>query len=354
MKKRKYISALSLATLLLGMASCTSDDVQDMTEKTASLELRTDIAPTRAIIEGTQFTEGDSIDLVMQGTANNVSSCRARLEKGQWVLDREVLLNKNRVGICGITVKSDLKNTSLYDWNGSIVPTETGNQTDILVGTQILDKYAVNSNNPYAYLQFRHLLARVSFDIKQVGGNGHLTRLSLVNIEKGTAIGTRLETGYVTEYANSGISQLASCGLLAGQDYTSAEADKQAAYDAAVMAELQSRMNQYAFNMRVGSDPLVMPTDLKLSEEIATVDLLAIPTVIDTKNRVGLQLVIDGKTYQVEIPAATWNGNYRYRYPVTIDLTSDKLAPLTIGSATIDAWGGAKALPGVEQTVNMD
>ena len=79
MNTKVYIYALSLATVLQGMASCATDEVQDVTEKTSSLELRTEIAETRAIIEGTQFSENDVIQLVLQDDQIGRASCRERV-----------------------------------------------------------------------------------------------------------------------------------------------------------------------------------------------------------------------------------------------------------------------------------
>lgn len=344
MNTKVYIYALSLATVLLGMASCANDEVQDVTEKTSSLELRTEIAETRAIIEGTQFSENDVIQLVLQGTANNVSSCTATLKDGQWVLDREVLLNKNRIGIGGF-----------FNVASSIAPNEKGDQTDILVGMQVLqDGMAVNVDNPHAYIQFQHLLSRVSFDIQQVNGTGHLSQLALVNLEKGSAIGTNLNFDYLADFGYSAISQISQMGLLAGRSYSPTEKLNQINEYDKMMATLLTEMSTRAHYMREGNSPLVMPTNVQLVEAPTTVSLLAIPTTINSYSRVALQLTIDGKTYQVEIPAVQWNGNYHYRYPVVIDLSHDKLVPITIGNYSIEGWGAATSLSGVEQTVPMD
>jgi hypothetical protein len=73
---------------------------------------------------------------------------------------------------------------------------------------------------------------------------------------------------------------------------------------------------------------------------------------------VQLQVVLEvnevDKVYAIEIPEIVWNSNKHYKYPVSIDLSSDKLVPLSIGDVSIEKWGTPTTLDGKVIDTYMD
>ena len=343
---KRYISIFGLATMLLGLMSCSSDEGTDNTTAgTAALQLNTEIATTRSIIEGTTFTNGDVVKLFLSGAYNGVNEATATYVDGKWQISPAVVMNNQSLGIGGLANMVE-----------SIAPDANGDQKDILVGAPVLaDGYALNAANSVANMRFYHALSRVTFQLTQSNGNGHLTQVSLVNLANGKAIGTQLQTGYVNEVAMVAANNFAKEGLTKGSNPTTAQLSSAIAAAQKTLESIPSDLGYYlrTYNHTTAAN-LVMPTDIKLSETTTAVSLLAIPTTISSSARVALELVIDGGIYQVELPSVTWNSGYNYIYPVSIDVSQDYPSPLTLGSSTIEKWGSTTSLDGTTVNTLMD
>jgi hypothetical protein len=303
---------MSLATALLGLASCSQDEGTDNTASTADLQLTAEISTTRGIIERTQFTTGDSVNLFVAGAVNSgMLQATAINDGGSWVINPTVKLTAQRIGLVGLMNVPDT-----IEWGkSSIAPDAKGDQPDILVG--VPGSQTINAYNPRANLTFYHLLSRVSFNIKQLNGTDALTRVELANVGDGKAIGTEISSVALVENAWSYAFRTEE-GNSAGID----------AYFAGILSCVAP----------LDSNPLTLNTLLQLSEKEQTISLLVLPTTIDSNNRAVLRLTINDAVYSVELPYITWRNNVNYQYPITIDLSRDDEQAVTIGTASIDKW----------------
>ena len=312
MKMKRYIIAMSLATALLGLVSCSQEEGTGNTAATADLQLTAEISTTRGIIERTQFTKGDSVQLFVIGAANSgMLQPTAINDGGSWVINPTVKLTAQRIGLVGLMNVPDT-----IEWGkSSIAPDAKGDQPDILVG--VPGSQTINAANPRANLTFYHLLSRVSFNIKQLNGTDALTRVELANVGDGKAIG-------------SDISSISLIENAWGYAYAAREG-----YSSDITAAFDNILSTTNYK---NGNPLTLNTWLQLSEKEQTFSLLVLPTTIDSNNRAVLRLTINDAVYSVELPYTTWRNNVNYQYPVTIDLSRDDEQAVTIGTATIDKW----------------
>lgn len=348
-KMRKNTIKISLATMLLGLLSCSSEGNVDIIDNNEVLRINTNIAPTRSIIEGTQFSEGDKVQLSISGSANNIYNAEATLSENSWVISPKVVLGRQRAGVSGIANLTE-----------TIAPDETGNQNDILFGVSTLsDGYAVNWQNPVANMQFYHLLSRVTFELRQANGSNRLKQVSLVNVEKGRAISVLVPTYTIRSYAEKISSDISQIGLIVGKEYTTDEKTKaQEEYDVYVTSMLGQIEGSLMPSYYGNPSSLTKKVDEQLSESPLSVSLLVLPTIISSYEHVQLQVVLEvnevDKIYAIEIPEIVWNSNKHYKYPVSIDLSSDKLVPLSIGDVSIEMWGTPTTLDGKVIDTYMD
>lgn len=327
MKMKRYTIMMSLATALLGLVSCSSEEGSDNMAKTADLQLTTDISTTRSIIEATSFSAGSMVELFVSGAANNTEHAWAEFNAtGIWNISPTVKLSGNHAGVIGLANLKD----------GDITPDASGEQMDILIGIpNLTDGTFINAANPKVPMTFHHALARISFNLKQANGSEQLTSLSLKNIDKGSAISVKYDSTTVTTYAKEMATVIANNGL-----YSS------------LWSYIQEAMLSYLSNNRQPATLTINKT-VTLSEDTQTIDLLVIPTSINSSNRVALELTIGDNTYSIELPYTTWNSNYRYVYPVNIDTSKDMPVSIKIGETTIQQWTGNDSQD-IENTWNMD
>lgn len=339
---KKYSVILLAAALLSGIWSCSSEEkVDNATSK--ALQLNTSISMTRSIIEGTNFSDSDKVELHIAGAANYITNSAAELTEGKWKLLPLPLLSYQRAGVGGY---ANLTN--------SITPDQEGDQNDILLGyTTLPDGFSINWDNPIANMNFIHVLTQLTFHFKQSNGSGHLTQIALVNTNYSNAITTNVPTSLIKNAADLFAYTATKYGLLAGKSYSEEEkGNAKTNYDnkiASLIADFESEIESSY------KEPasLVKNVDIQLTEEPVTVSLLAIPTSFYANN-VQLQLVIDDKTYALMFPETTWKGNQQYSYPVNIDLSSDRLIPIDFGTVTIESWGVSTQLEGTEIPTFMD
>ena len=140
MKMKRYTIMMSLATMLLGLVSCSSDEGTDNMNGTADLQLTTEISTTRSIIEGTTFNVGDNVELFINSAANNISYAWAEYNAaGFWSISPTVKLSGANVGLIGLANLKD----------ADITPDDNGEQRDILIGIPNLkDGTIINAANP--------------------------------------------------------------------------------------------------------------------------------------------------------------------------------------------------------------
>lgn len=329
MKIKRYTIIMSLATVLLGLVSCTQDESTDNIAGTADLQLSTEIATTRSIIEGSAFSNGDRVELYVSSAANGISYVQAVNDDGKWIIAPKVELNSQSVGVVGI---------ANYPYNNDISPDSIGNQQDFLIGLpdHISNGTSINAANPEVHMTFHHALARVSFLLKQSNGSDKLTRLSLVNVGSGSAISTRCDSSMITNAAWQLVMSMAS-----NRQYSS------------LWSSCQKYMLEYLTKNRQAATMTLNKT-ITLSEKEQTIDLLVFPTSINSSNKVSLELAIGGNVYKVEMPTVTWSANVRYVYPVNIDVTKDYEQRVSIGNATIEKWGAQKSLDEITVPTTMD
>ena len=334
---KNYKSFMLAAVILPGIISCSSDEkAGDAAEESRSLLLNTNISQTRGIIDNTNFSDGDQVSLYVTGAVNNVTKTEAILSEGKWQLSPTPLLGFQRAGVGGYANLTE-----------DISPNTQGDQNDILLGVSTLnDGLSINWDNPIANMQFFHVLSKVSFQLKQHNGKGHLTKIALVNVGSGNAISTEIPVKMVTSAVEKASIIASKNGLLKANNNSEEEKTKaKAAYD----QELNSLMEEvyqdiYSYNKT--AHDLIMPVDIQLSEESAAISLLAIPTSFGAYygNQVQLQLVIDDKTYSINFPETVWQYNTQYTYPIDIDLSSDRLIQISFGTLRIEKWGTSTVL----------
>ena len=311
MKMKRYTIMMSLATVLLGLMSCSSEEGNGNMTATADLQLTTEISTTRSIIEGETFSYGDVVQLYVSGEAEGKNFAWAYNDAGKWIIDPTIKLNNNHVGVVGVA--------NLL--NRDITPDEKGDQSDILLGLPTLaDNTYITAANPVVPMKFHHVLARVSFQLKQTGGSDQLTRLSLKNIDNGNAITVQCDSMKVVEAA-----RWASEYMIGNPNYSQ------------LWKAFEERILSYLYTNRIPAD-LTLNKTVTLSEETQTIDLLVIPTSINSYNRVALELTIGGNAYSIELPYTSWNSNVRYVYPVNIDTSKDMPVSINIDKTTIERW----------------
>ena len=327
MKMKRYTIMMSLATALLGLVSCSSEEGSDNMAKTADLQLTTDISTTRSIIAATSFSAGSMVELFVSGAANNINYAWAEYNAaGFWSINPTVKLSGANVGLIGLANLKD----------ADITPDENGDQCDILIGTPNLAKGAfINAAYPKVPMTFHHALARISFVLKQQNGSEQLTCISLKNIEKGSAISVKCDSTKLADIAKEMAYVIAH------------NEDNTHIWD----SFLESMLSMIYANREAAT--LTLKKTITLSEDSQTIDLLVVPTSINSYNRVTLELTIGGNVYSVELPYTTWSSNSRYVYPVTIDTSKDMPVAISVGSSTILDWSN-NGEGNIENTWNMD
>src|SRR5574344_340877 len=290
------IKHINIATLLFSLAlfaSCSSEIAESVSSQGSVLQVKTDIANTRAIITGTTFSKGDSIGVCVLNAAGNLYTANslnmpATYDGTQWKFESPLKLTTDAATVFAYyPYRSGVSSSLTVD----ITPNATTGQPDFLYAKPTS---AVNADNPVATLHFNHLLSRITFQIAKSSadtGTGALTSISLGNSTDATVIATQgtadIKTFTIVPTANTA-------------------------------AKIKQTVNN------------------TLSTTAVNIDLLVIPTTIN--NNAELTLVIDGKEYTVKIPSITWTAGKQYTYPVTVNRTSSTTVSLSIDQPDINPW----------------
>lgn len=340
-----FFSLLAVA-FAAAVSSCSTElDEQSIVSGLRPLTIKTSIVEAQEvkgrapIHTGKEFMAGDRIEFfgsnIYTADGNAINSFHAVMQdNGQWKFSPEVMVGPEPAGISAYTLAGP---NDVVDMIGLGLPEMP---------------YALYNGNPEVNFYFRHTKAMVSFDIRQVEGSGVLTSAQLVNFGEQHIVGSFCDD--LEYYAKAILAEISTVCPGVSKDETDgskiAEAD----------AELESIQGSYEksyYDLCIPDWRYYSPdpdrTDVVyiksyLTGEPLRVSFLNIPTELDGKEgRAALQFVIDDKTYQVEIPATEWVGGKHYIYPVKVDLSQPADKVLTISDATIEGWGEATDLPGV-------
>ena len=158
----------------------------------------------------------------------------------------------------------------------------------------------LNNESPNAHIEMKHVMAKVSFEIKKDAAYKEV---------------------FVVNYANLRNNYN-------GGDYNAIKFD---AFFNLLTGELSEG------NIGYGHDGLFI-NDIELaidSEKSNTIDFFAIPTSFD-ENQAVLQLIPNGswdKVFESPLGKATWESGKHYTYPVTVTATG-----LVIGDVRVEEW----------------
>lgn len=342
----KLFFSLLAAAFAAAVSSCTAElEEQSIVSGLRPLSITTSIVEAQEvkgrapIHTGKEFKAGDRIEFfgtnIYTADGNAINSFHAVMQdNGQWKFSPEVMVGPEPAGISAYTLAGP---NDVVDMIGVGFPKEY---------------YALYNGNPEVNFYFRHTKALVSFDIRQVEGSGGLISAQLVDLGELHIVGS-----FCNYLENKAIETMASISTVCpGVSKNETDGSKIAEADAEYAAIVAHCEELYCGlcipNWRYYSpDPDrtdVVYIKSYLTGEPLRVSFLNIPTELDGKEgRAALQLVIEDKTYQVEIPATEWVGGKHYIYPVKVDLSQPADKVLTISDATIEGWGEATDLPGV-------
>lgn len=342
----KLFFSLLAAAFAAAVSSCTAElEEQSIVSGLRPLSITTSIVEAQEvkgrapIHTGKEFKAGDRIEFfgsnIYTADGNAINSFHAVMQdNGQWTFSPEVMVGPEPAGISAYTLAGP---NDVVDMVSVGYPKEY---------------YALYNGNPEVNFYFRHTKALVSFDIIQEGWeSGVLTSAQLVDLGELHIVGSfcdGLEKN--AKYFLTNIST-ACPGVSKNETDDSKIEEAKAEYAEILAFDEKSYYDLCIPNWRYsldsnGSDVVNMKSHL-IGEPLR-VSFLNIPIEVDGKEgRAALQLVIDDKTYQVEIPATEWVGGKHYIYPVKVDLSQPADKVLSISDATIEGWGEATDLPGV-------
>lgn len=341
----KLFFSLLAAAFAAAVSSCTTElEEQSFVSGLRPLSITTSIVEAQEvkgrapIHTGKEFKAGDRIEFfgtnIYTADGNAINSFHAVMQdNGQWTFSPEVMVGPEPAGISAYTLAG---------------PNDV---VDMISVGYPKEYYALYNGNPEVNFYFRHTKALVSFDIHQVEGSGVLTSAQLVDLGEQHIVGSfcdGLEKN--AKYFLTNIST--ACPGVSKNETDDSKLEEAKAEYAAIVADCEKSYYDLCIpNWRYSLDSNgtdVVNIKSYLTGEPLRVSFLNIPTELDGKEgRAALQLVIDDKTYQVEIPATEWVGGKHYIYPVKVDLSQPADKVLSISDATIEGWGEATDLPGI-------
>lgn len=303
--------------LLTGMALFTAcDNETDFADPTGRdgkpLRIETSIAETRAVVTSTNFAEGDHIGLFVlddggQYYADNAMNQPATYNASGWSMENEIVLSKEKTPYV----------FAVYPYYGSAdyIPVDINMRMSINIAPNQYEGIEGQADWMYANalplegntakLTFRHALARVTLQLKSIDqqGDGFLSLVRMQNATKYNA-STNEEMGKGKKLQTYGIMSLSD-----GTIETYGEEDAN----------------------------LELATELVLSEDAQSIDILVIPTAPNgqlctpeegtTGGGIEVLLTIDGKQYRVDLGVPTWHAGQQYIYPITTNRNSAEVTP---------------------------
>lgn len=264
------IYALLIGTGILMAASCTQEN-QIQPDEVSYLRLNTEIC-TRAIVESSSFNTGDQIGVFVRNAdgTDYVSGSYNILATydGNWIFENEVPLSDAPATVYAYypynTGENLEDNLLWFDLN------KEGGADDYLVATTT---ETFDASSPVANLQFKHVLARVTFSITCGAGN----KYTLSSVVLRSPSHNLFHRGYI--------------------DLRTGRAS-------------QSLYNGDLGDIKVNTDAVVYET------EPVIVEMLVYPLATEAAGDLTLELTMDGVPYIVSMPAVNWEAGRQYTYPV--------------------------------------
>lgn len=263
------ITSLLLCASMIGFYACSNENEEGQYTKSSSLRITTDIT-TRSVIESSTFNSGDQIG-ILASNGNQTNVC-ATYNNTKWTLEKSISLTETPALIYAYyPYRNDcrVQKVNVDITSDAIV---TG-QADYLYGMSAKE---ASATFPDAFIHFNHALARITLSIKRSAedpGYGVLSKVRLQNAGSNKTIAT---SGWM-DITTGEISDKVAGTISLDVDYTLS------------------------------------------SETVQNVDILVIPAAMETEGMAELALTIDNSQYIVKMPAATWEAEQQYTYPITIN-----------------------------------
>ena len=266
--KSKVFTILFVLAAIIPFSACTNEE--GIVDNSTDLRIRTSIE-SRAVITSTSFSKGDNIGISLPEQTKK-SNILATYNGNDWELSKRIPLSVKEEPVY-----------AYYPYNGDYtdlkVPVWIDGTTDYLYGKS---QGNVNMSNSEAHLVFKHALARITFSIKLSNENSSSKTLSEIILKN---------VGEITAISNWGM-----------MDITTGE----------------------FIEKTVGNVHYKLEDKSISSNNLLNIDMLVIPTIIETGNQVEAVFFINGKQYVIPMPAATWEAGQQYTYPITINISDEK------------------------------
>ena len=265
--KSKFFTILLVLSAIMPFSACTNEE--GVVDNSTDLRISTSIE-SRAVITSTSFSKGDNIGISLPEQTKKFNILAPYNENG-WELSERIPLSVKEEPVY-----------AYYPYNGDYtdlqVPVWIDGTTDYLYGKSQGD---VNMSNPEAHLVFKHALARITFSIKLSNENSSSKTLSEIILKN---------VGEITAISNWGM-----------MDITTGEIKEKT----------------------VGNVHYKLEDKSISSNNLLNIDMLVIPTIIETGNQVEAVFFINGKQYVIPMPTATWEAGQQYTYPITINISDE-------------------------------
>lgn len=266
--KSKVFTILFVLAAIIPFSACTNEE--GIVDNSTDLRISTSIE-SRAVITSTTFSKGDNIGISLPEQTKK-SNILATYNGNDWELSKRIPLSVKEEPVY-----------AYYPYNGDYtdlkVPVWIDGTTDYLYGKS---QGNVNMSNSEAHLVFKHALARITFSIKLSNENSSSKTLSEIILKN---------VGEITAISNWGM-----------MDITTGE----------------------FIEKTVGNVHYKLEDKSISSNNLLNIDMLVIPTIIETGNQVEAVFFINGKQYVIPMPAATWEAGQQYTYPITINISDEK------------------------------
>lgn len=283
---KKIIFFLTLIISSYFLQSCIDDNEKYNFEENASLSISTEINEgSRAVIESNSFDEGSRIGLIVPDYTNKI--VEARSYQNRWIISNTIKLKQDWYKIYSFYPYSNGTNCSKDESGNLNIPVNIRSnifdgidgQADFLWG-----QTEANQENPKAHIEFKHVLTRLSFELKLAdsdSGKGILNSICLQNTDNNKFISSEGTLNVYTGIASPSFDKI----------------------------------------------PYVLLDTLnyQLSKETSKIDMLVFPIDLQADSLVQLSVTIDSTEYMVPLKKAKWEAGKHYVYPITINRANSEI-----------------------------
>ena len=337
---------LSLVVLLTACSS-DNDEFNATNVPKAQLTISTEIVTTRSRLKSdVEFANDNRIGVwLIERKPNQHGSSydnaimhnrKAVFNNNTWIFDSIPILNKKNTKVYAyypFTAKYDTiewitQPTNSYwitgkEYNVPINIHDDGHnfQQDYLWG----EADSVNCDNSHANINFKHVLPRITFNIKKSSDNindiVYIKWAILANAVKGTAIYTK---GYMN--------------ILTGKVYKGNSTSGRFYQMFRSLPDVNDSIKQFIFRQIDSQETqelnyLVLPTEFKDGEVVLRLEVRR-----GTSDNYEL--------YEIPIPATKWESGKQYTYPVTISIKGNQQGPKeTLGEKVYLGFNGDNGKP---------